>query len=215
MYVRNLVHETNVGYLVGTDGFSGPLFVVDPVGDVESLVMATRQRPISHILLTGPPAQAESVQGLRDLTNAHVCVHRGLAADLEATGIPVTARLVGGDRFEPAGVSCRVLATPGVSRFALSFLIGGVYLFAGRTLTLEPDCASDLEDPIGLALSRRVIATLADELDVMPGRIVGDHRRLPLGLLKRDRPELFDAPFAKQLPGLPQPALPPPSTQSE
>jgi glyoxylase-like metal-dependent hydrolase (beta-lactamase superfamily II) len=182
MYIRTYEHEGRCGYLFGTEGFHGPLAVVDPVGDIAPILAERRDRPIEMLFLTSGRFDGEAVRALRAATGAPVHAHRALGPALEAAAIPLAARLGGGDRLDLGGVGVRVLATPGVDRGGMVVLVADSYLFTGETLpigALDPTAPAS-EDPTSHYVSLRMLRQLPGGTEVLPGRRTITERRSTL-----------------------------------
>jgi hydroxyacylglutathione hydrolase len=182
--------DTNC-WLVSDDS-GGPLVVIDPAGDEDTLLDAVGDRRVSAVVLThGHFDHLGSAARLIEVTGAPLAVHRldaEAVSDPLANGgavfgfdyaAPAPERLLDdGDVVEAGALSLTVLHTPGhtpggVSLYAPAAPDGSdaPHLFSGDTLFARSVGRTDLPGGDGRTLRASIarLATLPAETEVHPG----------------------------------------------
>lgn len=175
--------DTNC-WLVG-DGEGGPLVVIDPAGDAETIRARIAGRDVASVVLThGHFDHLGAADEIRELTGAPLLVHAddaGAVTSAEATGgmlFGFDHRTAAPDRTLEDGVVVRagtlaleVIHTPGHTPGGIC-LFGGGHLFSGDTLFAGSVGRTDFPGGDARTLRRSIgerLTPLPDETVVHPG----------------------------------------------
>ncbi len=187
MEIRNLYPGSwgSNCYLLTANGHAA---VVDPSADAKSIVneLKIACATLDFILLThGHFDHTVSVDTLRDLTGAPLCVHAYDAPMLtdahkscfyrcfqkELSHRPAERILEDGEELDLGGETIRVIHTPGHAPGALCFLCNDEFLITGDTLFSDCHGRCDLwgSDPDAMRDSLRELSKLPPDLPIYPG----------------------------------------------
>jgi glyoxylase-like metal-dependent hydrolase (beta-lactamase superfamily II) len=181
--------ELDTNCWIVSDGAGGPLVVIDPAGEAESLIAALGGRSVAVVVLThGHFDHLGAATAVLEATGAPLLVHSadaaavtnaaangGLVFGFSAVAPAPDRELEDGDVVEAGALRLEVIHTPGhtpgsICLFDMS-ADGGPHLFSGDTLLAGSVGRTDFPggDPRELRASIGRLAALPPETLVHPG----------------------------------------------
>lgn len=193
-------------YLVG-DSETGEAMVIDPAGDVQSILDAASRKNLVIRAIVNTHGHVDHISGNADMkarTGADIIIH-GDDAEMLTKTPSMMLRMFGGKPSPPpdrtvrdgdivsaGSVSLEVIHVPGHSPGGIALYTPG-YVFTGDTLFVEAVGRSDLPGgswPVMLRSIRTRLLTLPDDTVVLPGHNYGRTPTSTIGHEKRHNPFL-------------------------
>ncbi|OPL13988.1 MAG: hypothetical protein AVO39_03060 [delta proteobacterium MLS_D] len=193
-------------YLVG-DSETGDAMVIDPAGDVQSILDAASRKNLVIRSIVNTHGHVDHISGNADMkarTGADIIIH-GDDVEMLTNTPSMMLRMFGGKPSPPpdrtvqdgdivsaGSVSLEVIHVPGHSPGGIALYTPG-YVFTGDTLFVEAVGRSDLPGgswPVMLRSIRTRLLTLPDDTVVLPGHNYGRTPTSTIGHEKRNNPFL-------------------------
>ncbi len=193
-------------YLVG-DPETGDAMVVDPAGDVQSILDAATRENLVIRSIVNTHGHVDHISGNADMkarTGAEIIIHEDDVEMLMKTpsmmlrmfggkpSPPPDRTVRDGDTVSAGSVKLEVIHVPGHSPGGIALYTPG-YVFTGDTLFVEAVGRSDLPGgswPVMLRSIQTRLLTLPDETVVLPGHNYGRTPTSTIGHEKRNNPFL-------------------------
>lgn len=187
-------------YLVG-DEESGEGLVIDPAGDVDSIIATANKKNIKIKYIVNTHGHVDHTSGNKEMkakTEAPIVIHEGDAPMLVSTPAMILA-MFGAEQSPPADiivkngdditvgkVSLKVVHTPGHSPGGIALYTDG-YVFTGDTLFVEAVGRTDIPGGSWDVMFRSIhdkLLTLPEETMVLPGHNYG---RMPTSTIAHEK----------------------------